>query len=329
MSKLFKLKKWLTLPDAAKYLTCTLEEEVTEAHILRFALDQQLKLSIQLVNGAYARRLNAINSTTELKYKEIIGLDGELLMKRTIGGPIRSIGMGVFQLTEYVTPLEAGIWDLPLFDYVEDNGASLDIEHKYQMLTGGAAVTTVNIDGKVIIANTKGGLYELQADLDDNEFATGSTAQFKKLKQHIVDNHLEGADAEKLLNQHKEDRTNFLAKRMALHSTENYHPAGCLPDDSILVVRTDALMEFVNNISDEPQALAPQPESTRKTENLLRALASIAIDAYGYTPESAKSTIPQDIADAISKHGLTFDPKTIRGWLKEGIALLPTKPQKI
>lgn len=69
-----------------------------------------------------------------------------------------------------------------------------------------------------------------------------------------------------------------------------------------------------------------KPESTRKTENLLQAITSIAVDAYGYDPQSAKSTAPQDIADALAKHGKRIDAKTIRGWLKEGSELLPPNP---
>lgn len=70
----------------------------------------------------------------------------------------------------------------------------------------------------------------------------------------------------------------------------------------------------------------PKPESTRKSENLLQALAAIAMDAYGYDPDSAKSTTPKDIADALARLGQKVDPKTIRGWLKEGSALLPRNP---
>jgi hypothetical protein len=75
----------------------------------------------------------------------------------------------------------------------------------------------------------------------------------------------------------------------------------------------------------EPES---KPESTRKTENLLQALTCIAIDAYGYDPKSAKSTAPKDIADALSKLGRTVDPKTIRGWLKDGADLLPRMSHK-
>lgn len=66
--------------------------------------------------------------------------------------------------------------------------------------------------------------------------------------------------------------------------------------------------------------------NTQKTENLLKAFASIAIDAYGYDPKSQKSTTTNDILKALKSQGKTIDPKTIRTWLKEGIDLLPRKP---
>jgi hypothetical protein len=72
--------------------------------------------------------------------------------------------------------------------------------------------------------------------------------------------------------------------------------------------------------------LVLKPESTRKLENLLQALTAVAVDAYGYDSQSAKSTAPQDIADALAKRGKKIDPKTIRTWLKEGNELLPAKP---
>ena len=69
-------------------------------------------------------------------------------------------------------------------------------------------------------------------------------------------------------------------------------------------------------------------ESTRKTENLLRALTAIAIDAYAYNPKDAKSNAPQDIVDAMGQHGAVITSRTIRDWLKEGASLLEIKLDK-
>lgn len=71
-----------------------------------------------------------------------------------------------------------------------------------------------------------------------------------------------------------------------------------------------------------------KPESARKVDNLLQAITCIAIDSYRYDPKQEKSNVPQQMSDDISKSGKTIDTKTIRGWLKEGLALLPAKPHK-
>lgn len=72
-----------------------------------------------------------------------------------------------------------------------------------------------------------------------------------------------------------------------------------------------------------------KPESTRKVENLLKALTAIAIREYGYFPEDEKSTAPQDISDALDERGVSTTAQTIRWWLKEGASLLPSKTSKL
>jgi hypothetical protein len=79
--KLFKLKEWLTLPDAAKHLTGVCNEEVTEADILRLALDGHLKLSVNLVNATIARYGKIISpkdldDATNARYFNSINLEG-------------------------------------------------------------------------------------------------------------------------------------------------------------------------------------------------------------------------------------------------------------
>ncbi|MBX7229997.1 MAG: hypothetical protein K1X48_10375 [Burkholderiaceae bacterium] len=56
MNKLLKLKNWLTIPEAVKQLTITLEEEITEIDLLQLVLDGHLDLSIYFVNHQMARR---------------------------------------------------------------------------------------------------------------------------------------------------------------------------------------------------------------------------------------------------------------------------------
>ena len=70
-SKLLNLREWLTVPDAARHLSNVFEEEVSEADILRLALDEHLKLSVYFVNHAHAIRGKVVSY--EEKDKEIKG----------------------------------------------------------------------------------------------------------------------------------------------------------------------------------------------------------------------------------------------------------------
>ena len=52
MGRLFNLKEWLSLADAAKHLSIVFGEDVTEADVLQLALDRRLRLSIYFNSGA-------------------------------------------------------------------------------------------------------------------------------------------------------------------------------------------------------------------------------------------------------------------------------------
>lgn len=54
---LFALREWLTVPEAAKYLSMVVfSEEVTEADVLRLALDKHLKIAVRLFDHIRAYR---------------------------------------------------------------------------------------------------------------------------------------------------------------------------------------------------------------------------------------------------------------------------------
>lgn len=161
MSKLFKLKKWLTVPDAAKHLAIVFGEEVTEADVLRFALDGDLRLSVHLVNGAFARPCFPVN-VEELEWDDVSGLDGYGAIKIPRGGRIFGDERGCFQVHRTVTELDSGVWDLPL-----TGGERVDVEFRYQQLTDGPEVTAVSLDG-VFVAATNGDLKEIQSHFEDN-----------------------------------------------------------------------------------------------------------------------------------------------------------------
>jgi len=64
MSKLFKLKEWLTLADAARHLSIVFGEDVSEADLLQLALDRRLDLSVYFPSYEPAVIHESINSPT-------------------------------------------------------------------------------------------------------------------------------------------------------------------------------------------------------------------------------------------------------------------------
>ena len=80
--KLLKLRDWLTVPDAARHLSILLGDEVTEAHVLRFALDGRLTLSVDFVNITPAW-CGKIIPHADAKRKIIQTSDGKLQLAYT------------------------------------------------------------------------------------------------------------------------------------------------------------------------------------------------------------------------------------------------------
>jgi len=120
-SKLFKLKQWLTLPEAAKHLSVICGEEVTISDILRLGLDKHLKLSVYFVNKTHAIPGNIVNfDDTKLSGLTVDNLPEELQWDYLpISGVTALMSLKIcanqylnIQRNEVVT-IE-GVWDLPM-----------------------------------------------------------------------------------------------------------------------------------------------------------------------------------------------------------------------
>lgn len=288
-SKLLKFKEWLTVPEAAKHLSAICEEEVSEADVLRLALDEHLKLSVNFVNHTYAKQGNVVpyrearrrhyhtilnekdvsdffeknmpDSSVEFKEKlsgtdlyqklaimsNYIDLPLEDIFHRCDEGRIEGIYIGNGRVLEFEKEHVCsipGVWDLPMI-----GGERLDVEHIWQGLTGGPAVTLQNLEG-AFVERSDGVMCQLRESFDQNEYQAGSKAQLEKLKQIIASNNIDKEEAEELLDRHNEDREKYLENKGGKPHYEDYYPAGGLPQDSVLVVRTEALREFEQLISE-------------------------------------------------------------------------------
>lgn len=313
MKKLLKLKEWLTLPDAARHLSLVFEEEVTEADLLRFALDGHLQLSVRFVNSATARPGKLV-SLREAKCEVVPSLVGEGEVHLYRGPVLSSNGAetDVIELEDSLLQLE-GVYDLPLY-----GSERLDIEHAYQQLTGGPSVTSVGLDGAFVVGRS-GSVFQLQESYENNQFKAGSKASLEKIKAHIHANGLSPEEADSLLMRHREDRTKYLDERKLRPAVEDYYPTS-LPDDAVWVVRTEALRRLEESVDDE--SAKDRKLSTTERNTLLKLVIGMAIDGYGYNPKSLRSDVPKRISDDLATNEIYVSDDTIRRWLKAASEVL-------
>jgi len=390
-SKLLKLKKWLTIPEAARHLSNLFEEEVSEADVLRLALDRHLKLSVYFVNHTYARQgakflpFEEWNASfkKEISWEELkpivrsdgylsLSLDGHdvsfpVSLERIKDKSLLASPKGVKDYLVYDEKLKKAFWDelsseeqsqllrivpeyiidfamrqseefgrVPpgsntfkgdvvsikgVWDFPMIGAERLDIEHEYQQRIGGPEVTLQSLDG-AFVEGDDFAIWQLQESFDENEFQPGSSAQLEQIKQFIAENDIGKPEAEKLLEDHEKKREEYLENKRKKDHSHDFYPAGGLPRDSVLVVRTSALLDLQGGVSEE-QAGGKTPSTLNPSErkSLVKMVYAMAVDCYGYNPDDKKSPVTQDILEAISKADLSISPDTVRKWLKEGAAL--------
>jgi hypothetical protein len=306
MSKLLSLKEWVTVSEAARHLSGVCGEPVDEPDVLRLALDGHLTLSVNFVNHARVRRGTVV--PLEKARTNIIARDlGNPIDKSVIDklesaasayGDDRELPLEVVEglqdgsLIHFVCDLHLseneflhledtvvsvdGIWDLPMI-----GAERLDVEHRYQQLTGGPDVTLVVLDG-AFVRSSDGSICQLQERFDTNEMKEIT----KQVREELV---------AKGVTQELKDP----ARSPNFNDPRNYFPAGALPADSVFVVRTSALMALQKKLLDdagdsapslEAKALAPKSESAYL--NAIGALLSLLRLKAG----TGKALYPSDAA---------------------------------
>jgi hypothetical protein len=245
-SKLLKLKKWLTIPEAARHLSNLFDEEVSEADVLRLALDRHLKLSVNFVNQVYGKRGKLI------AYADEENLPAELrsifaTLPEELKAPIVSgfKGLGPFDehfvyLDEKITTID-GVWDLPMVA-----GQQYVIEKEYQKLSGGPEAIKP-IMGRTYFVREGGWVCQLYEEFDES-FPVNTK-----------------------------------------NKSDSYYPsAAILPNDSVLVVRTSALLDLQERVSEEQaggKTISPKVEKSNL--HIIGALLQIVMDKKLFASEEA------------------------------------------
>jgi len=164
MSKLIQLKRWLTVSEAAKHLSTIFGEDVTDADVLRLALDHRLTLSVVFIDGVRASVCKPI-ADGDIKYEEVMNLSQTGTIKLPIGGQIRyGPDGGALQVQSDIFWLEN---DEP-YELTMMGGERGDVERKYWQLAGGTREETTSLDGVFLSQKTFGPAktyFQLKAEL--------------------------------------------------------------------------------------------------------------------------------------------------------------------
>ena len=343
MSKLLKFKKWLTIEEAEKYLSVIFEEEVTRADILRLALDGELTLSVNFVNRAYAIAGEAVDSEGADYYMSdelmLLGKQThyevmqELYERGSIPNPppkepyrvVTSDWIGEDQYFKSGDFSEVdGIWDMIVIGNNE-----LNLEHEFQLLTGGPEITLQNISG-LYFRKPSGEVCSLQVSFDENEYKEGSSAELREIQKLIQVGTLKGEEANLAIERHSEQRKAYIEKRNSTEKSRDYHSAMLIPEDSAMCVRIDALQELVRHI--EEKTTPPSNSITDTTQRnyelaiglLTKALADKAGPNCGTKEkpnisglsELLQIYLPADSVGSLSNKALSIS--TLRKRLKAG-----------
>ncbi|MGZ8982780.1 MAG: hypothetical protein ACXW11_02355 [Methylotenera sp.] len=347
MSKLFKLKEWLILSDAAKHLSIAFGEVVSEADVLRLALDGHLKLSVNFVNHTRARRGKVVSwmetewTITPCLNRKAIREIEEKHKNSLSDKPVREYPPSLLEVMGEISEDEkddfspcmcglnidgerfinleknvisiSDVWDLPMI-----GTERLDVEHLYQQFTGGPEVTLQGLDG-AFVERAGGVICQLQADFEENEYSVGSKAHLRKLGEHIVIKKIKSVEAAKLLGKYKQDRKVFLERRPNGNDANNYYPAGGLPQDAVIVVRTAALREFEQAVNGVPEVVE-KPLGAKERNSLLTIIAALcdysAIDLNGRETVAQIERMTDEIATPVGNDTIRTAIKQIPGALE-------------
>ncbi|MFC6670503.1 hypothetical protein [Marinobacterium aestuariivivens] len=244
-SRLHTLKKWVTLQKAAAQLSEVFEEDVTEADLFQFALEGQLKLSVNLVNHGYAR-LGAVVPVDQAAVWIHAGSDYLPTMNEDIPESIRE----VIRAAQIGRPLS------------EDNRCALAgfISERYpsDASTGATLSGMLVPDDSAVVEIDYSKVHPISGVWDLSLYG----AERLDIERRLMDE-LDGPAVE--LNTLDDvlllDETRQIVASLQTYSRDvGYFPIERIPDDAMLVIRQSELQRFINERSDTPLEMSPRVE---------------------------------------------------------------------
>lgn len=197
------------------------------------------------------------------------------------------------------------VWDLAML-----GAEKLDILHRYQMLTDGPAITLTQLDGP-FVKNIEGTVMcQLQERFEKKFIEKSEMLAEERSGQEIQALQLSEDSASLLRTEHSEDRRKMKERR---DPANDFYPAPGLPSDCVVVVRTEALLEFVR-LMEGGQAKSEKPLQTTERTSLLVVIASLC-EQLGF--DHNERGLSTKIAKWTEAYGVPVSDDTIRTHLSK------------
>lgn len=310
MSKLFKLKEWLTVEEAARHLSTVLGEEVAIADIYRLALDGHLVLSMSFPNHTYGNLGQVVGIEQAKRFKPPAGLFAEIHKINPEDEPEEIVVADYIGNEQFINWNEEvnsinGVWDLPMLA-----SEKIDVEFVYHQITGGPYIELVGIDGAFV---KRGDVYcRLVESFEENPYQSGSLAARRDIERFLRENEVSAERKAEIWERYERERKEYLENKKAAPRKNDYYPAGGLPKDGVYVVRTAAIMDFLTAINETPAN--EKPLTTKERHSLLTLIAALCREAkYDLNQRG----IAPSLAKATEELGKPLSDDTIRGILKQ------------
>ena len=340
MSKLFKLKEWLTVPEAAKHLSVLFGEEVAESDVLRLGLDGHLKLSVNFVNEAMAYKGKVvpiseaklvegfpISDALRESFAKQIGVESCVGEQAIENGDTKFLVMLGYRLSDkQIVQFDdekkylRGVWDLCMLE-----GERHDVEELYYEEIGAPFVDRWSLEG-VLVTKSDGYIYRLAYELEKPNKET-----FDKTTEIARANLMKGACRDEAEIQRAVEEHAQYRKKLWEDKTPRYGTASHLPDDSLLVVRTDALREFEQSINGNSSS-SSMPLATMERNTLLRQIGALSLALAEQSKKYKRGEKPNglqianfagEIVDALpGANTAGLGVSSVRESIRQGIELL-------
>lgn len=336
-SKLYRLKSWLTLEEAASHLSTVLSEDVKPSDILQLGMEGNITLSVDLVNGASVKK----GETTELMelpvmlcmagklpvpeskredvppgsleeeclklsgkpYGEIIEKCSDAMARAVSDRSVATIPLGDHAGGSKYVRFKGdifnavGVWDLPMLA-----GEEIDVRELYQELTGGPEVDLSSIDG-AWLKGENGRLYCIQERFD------------REYIRSLEGENVASSDA------------------MRLGNPDHYYPAGRLPEGSTIVIRRENLDAFIASLEEpEPAPVSTTGAEKSRTLEVLGLLVELYADRHGpdyrHGARPKASRIVQDMLSAIPDDVTGMGDRKLKEHVGAAITAWETKKRR-